>query len=283
MDHFPGNWGNPRSRDDTYLESNDYLPGSIAQDHPRIRAEKTMSGFSCDEYISNPSHMPRAHTQQPVVTGTSVIGIRFKGGVMLAADNLASYGSLARFRDVERLLKVGDYTVVGASGDISDLQYIQHMLVNLETKEKYLDDGHSLGPKNVFEYMSRVMYGRRTKVNPLWNSLVIAGVKNNESFLGFVDLQGTSYQSSTIATGFGGHLAIPILRKAVDQIGEENMTEEQAKKIIEDCMRVLYYRDARSLNKFQRATITASGVTITDPYSLETDWSFAEKIRGYGA
>ncbi|KAJ3232351.1 Proteasome subunit beta type-7 [Chytriomyces hyalinus] len=277
MDYFPGNWGNPRSRDDSFLDSHDYLPGARPSDHSRVAAKS-------EDFISNPSHLPRTHTQQPVVTGTSVIGLRFKGGVMLAADNLASYGSLARFRDVERLLKVGDLTVVGASGDISDLQYIQHMLVNLETKEKYIDDGHHLGPVNVFEYLCQVMYARRTKVNPLWNSLVVAGVKNEEPFLGYVDLQGTSYQSPTIATGFGGHLAQPILRKALDLAGgHENVTEEDAVKIIEDCMRVLYYRDARSLNKFQRATVTSAGVKITESYSLETDWGFAEKIRGYGA
>ncbi|KAI8613927.1 nucleophile aminohydrolase [Chytriomyces sp. MP71] len=277
IDYFPGNWGNPRSRDDGFLDSSDYLPGRAAVD-----ARKP--GLSCADYLTNPAHLPRQHTQQPIVTGTSVIGIRFKGGVMLAADNLASYGSLARFRDVERLLKVGDQTVVGASGDISDLQYIQHMLGNLETREAYQDDAHTLGPRNVFEYLCRVMYARRTKVNPLWNSLVIAGVKNDEPFLGYVDLQGTSYQSPSIATGFGGHLAQPILRKAIDLAGGvDNLTEEATIKIIDDAMRVLYYRDARSLNKFQRATITATGVTITEPYSLETDWSFAEKIQGYGA
>lgn len=31
---------------------------------------------------------PKAHTQQPIVTGTSVLGIQFKDGVMLAADTL---------------------------------------------------------------------------------------------------------------------------------------------------------------------------------------------------
>jgi 20S proteasome subunit beta 7 len=46
----------------------------------------------------------------------------------MAADNLASYGSLARFRDVERLHKVADFTVIGASGDISDFQYVKHLL-----------------------------------------------------------------------------------------------------------------------------------------------------------
>jgi 20S proteasome subunit beta 7 len=42
-----------------------------------------------------------------------------------------SYGSLARFRDINRLNPVGEHTIVGASGDISDYQYIQHILESL--------------------------------------------------------------------------------------------------------------------------------------------------------
>ncbi|KAI9355927.1 nucleophile aminohydrolase [Zopfochytrium polystomum] len=275
MDHFPGNWGNPRTRD--IFSSSDYFPGSHASDSQR----KMPSGPA--GFVSNPALNPVTHTQSPIVTGTSVVALKFKGGVMLAADNLASYGSLARFRDVERLLPVGNFTVVGASGDISDLQYIKHMLESLQIRENYADDGHSLGPKNIYEYLSRVMYNRRNKFNPLWNSLVVAGVKNEEPFLGYVDLQGTTYQSPSIATGYGGYLAQPILRKALDTIGEDNITEEMAEKLLNDCMRVLFYRDARSLNKIQRATITSTGIKITEPYELETEWSFAEKIRGYGA
>ena len=58
---------------------------------------------------------PTKHTTQPIVTGTTVIGIKYNGGVMLAADTLASYGSLARYKDVRRLQKVGDNTLIGAS------------------------------------------------------------------------------------------------------------------------------------------------------------------------
>jgi len=46
-------------------------------------------------------------------------------------SSIASYGSLARFRDIERLHPVGEHTIIGASGDISDYQYIQHMLQNV--------------------------------------------------------------------------------------------------------------------------------------------------------
>lgn len=41
-----------------------------------------------------------------MVTGTSVLGVKFNGGVIIAADMLGSYGSLARFRNISRLMKV---------------------------------------------------------------------------------------------------------------------------------------------------------------------------------
>lgn len=40
----------------------------------------------------------------------------------------------------------------------------------------------------------------------------------------------------------------PLLRKAVEG-KEDTLTEEEAKEIVEKVMRVLFYRDARSLNK----------------------------------
>lgn len=70
------------------------------------------------------------------------------------------------------------------------------------------------------------------------------------SFLGAIDLKGTPYQAASIATGFGSHLAQPILRKELEQRGgENNITEEQAVEILKKSMKVLWYRDARSMNK----------------------------------
>jgi 20S proteasome subunit beta 7 len=70
---------------------------------------------------------------------------------------------------------VGTKSCVAASGDISDYQQLQHMLDSLTVKQSQLDDGHELRTSQVFEYLTRVMYNRRTKMNPLWNSLLVAG------------------------------------------------------------------------------------------------------------
>lgn len=96
---------------------------------------------------------------------------------------LASYGSLARFKDVSRLYPVGENTVVGAGGDMSDFQYIQSLLDELIVDEFTAQDGHTLGPAEIHEYLSQVMYSRRSKINPLWNALLVGGVKNGKKYV----------------------------------------------------------------------------------------------------
>jgi 20S proteasome subunit beta 7 len=81
---------------------------------------------------------------------------------------------------------VGDHTVVGASGDMSDFQYIQKVLDDLMVDELTAQDGHKLGPVEIHEYLSQVMYGRRSKIDPLWNSLLVGGFKDNQRYVQFV-------------------------------------------------------------------------------------------------
>lgn len=62
MNHLPQAWGRPR--DDIYG----------AYDHSYLQANS-----------------PTTHTQSPIVTGTSVIALKYKDGVVIAADNLGTW------------------------------------------------------------------------------------------------------------------------------------------------------------------------------------------------
>ncbi|KAK6350825.1 Proteasome subunit beta type-7 [Orbilia javanica] len=257
MNQFPHGWGRPR--DDVY-------------------------GAYDSSYLND--SQPVSHTQRPIVTGTSVLGVKFKDGVIIAADNIASYGSLARYNNVERLLQVGTHTVVGAGGDISDMQYLHLLLDNLLIKEQYPADDHNLYAPQVHTYISRVLYQRRNKFDPLWNSILTAGAdpKTSEPFLSYVDLKGTTYSAPALATGYGAHLAIPILRKHVpDEEAVSSLSQEEAQKLVEECMKVLWYRDARSGVNYSWAIITKDGVTTGNKEIENQSWKFAEMIKGYGA
>lgn len=65
---------------------------------------------------------------------------------------------------------------MGTSGDISDLQFTIQMLKAYENQETCYDDGHEMDPKQWHTALAAQMYKRRTDMNPLWNSHVIAGV-----------------------------------------------------------------------------------------------------------
>ena len=130
------------------------------------------------------------------------------------------------------------------------------------------------------------MYKRRSDVNPLWNQILVAGLDGDDRpFLSSVDLLGTTFSAPTLATGFGAHLAQPLLRKLVDDEKKvEQVSREQAVEAVKQCMKVLFYRDARSLDKYSIAVVTKEGgVELKEDEQLEgQSWAFAETIKGYG-
>lgn len=223
---------------------------------------------------------PRKHTQQPIVTGTSVLGIKCRDGVVIAADTLGSYGSLARFRDISRLMKVNDSTIVGGFGDYADFQFIMKLLEQQTIDDNVIGDGVYRDAPSIHNWLRCVLYNRRSKMNPLWNTIVVAGKSySGEFYLGYVDKIGVSFEDKSVATGFGSYIAQPMMRRAME--ANPNMSVEEAKIVLGRCLKVLFYRDCRSLNRFQIGVVTETENTISDPISAETDWSIGANPSGY--
>ena len=82
---------------------------------------------------------------------------------------------MAMFTGISRLYKVSDTILVGASGDYSDFQYLKDLLDQLLRENRLRGDGVALTAAEVHSYLSRVFYNRRNKMDPLWNSVVVAG------------------------------------------------------------------------------------------------------------
>ncbi|KAI5861711.1 proteasome endopeptidase complex, beta subunit [Durotheca rogersii] len=257
MDHRPQAWGRPR--DDVYG----------AYDASYVR--------------------PNQHTQSPIVTGTSVVAMKFKDGVVMAADNLASYGSLARFTDVKRIRTFADTSIVGFGGDVSDMQYLDRHLTELSIDEAYQSSSAQQRPglnaRSLHKYLSKLLYHRRSKFDPLWNHLLVAGLDDEDKpFLAAADLRGTTFTSPSLATGYGSMLAQPIMRRHVpDEASVASVSRDQAVAVIRECMKVLFYRDARSHDTYSLAVITKDGIELSEAEKLEQQsWAFADRIKGYG-
>jgi len=63
---------------------------------------------------------------------------------------------------------------------MADFQQVKRMLEGLMTDEAILEDGHELSTSQIYEYLSNVMYARRSKFDPYWNALLVAGLDKGE-------------------------------------------------------------------------------------------------------
>lgn len=224
---------------------------------------------------------PRRHTTRPIVTGTSVLAIKFDKGILLGSDTLLSYGSLARFRDIRRVHQVGD-SIIGAGGEFSDFQKMRDMFDDEVRSNAVRNDGITLRTKALHAMLTRVMYNRRNKFNPFYNSVVVGGFEDDDKtpYLGYVDSIGTAFSDNYITTGFGSHLALPLLRSH----WKPNMSKGDALRLLKECLRVLYYRDCRTMNRIRFASVEKdeAGITrvlIEKPEILDTKWDFKAFVK----
>lgn len=230
----------------------------------------------------------REHTTRPIVTGTSVLGLVYDGGVLLAADTLLSYGSMAKVQNAQRLKAIeGTSVVVGGSGEYSDFNKVCEILTAKALEETttdlmdslYADTSSAMTAETTWNYLRMILYSRRNKMNPLWNDLLVAGTDSKgQPFLGSVDKIGTTVKDTFLATGFGAYLAMPLLREK----WRNDLSEGEARALLEDCMRILFYRDCRASAKIQLAKCTSEGVLVSEPYQLETDWSAPSMVAAKG-
>lgn len=99
---------------------------------------------------------------------------------MLAADLLGSYGSMAAIRNLPRVFKVNDCSVIAGSGDYADYQLLLDVIRQRVNSDYCANDGYVYKPKELFSWCTRVLYNRRSSFDPLWNRLAIAGFEDGK-------------------------------------------------------------------------------------------------------
>lgn len=220
-------------------------------------------------------------TKSPTIMGGGVVAIKYAGGVIVATDQHVNYGSIAMFENVCRMSTVGvaGDTLLAASGEFSDYQAMLKMIEKRAQQEFAQDDGTSMSPSMLHSWITRIMYNRRSKIDPLWNQVVVAGCRDGQPYLGTTDLYGTMYVEDIIAVGeLAAHVALPLLRKE----WRPDMTEAEARELVTKAMTVLFSRSTRASSKMHVGKVDASGSVVEAPIQVVPEWSYPAFVRGGG-
>jgi len=86
-----------------------------------------------------------------------------------------------------------------------------------------------------------------------------------------VDLYGTLIEEPTwVCTGFANYMAKPIIANN----WHKDMTEDQAKELLKECFKVLFYRDCGATDRIQFAVVTKDGARIEKPFQVDSKWDY---------
>lgn len=206
-----------------------------------------------------------------MTSGGSVIAIKYDGGVFMASDTLLSYGSLAKVPNVPRSKIIGKYAAVCATGDYADFQNMTQELQEQVTAEELMDDGHEMSPPALFSLLQRSLYSKRSDFEPCLCQFIMIGNRNGQSFCGGVTDIGTCWVDDYAAQGYGQDICVPLIRRALE-VKNGKLTRTEALQVVHDCLRAIFYRECRAVNRFQVVEAANNKVTISDPFTLDTQW-----------
>lgn len=211
--------------------------------------------------------------------GINAVAFKYRDGVIAAVDTAATYGHLT-VRGIQEIFQPTRECLVVFTGLLSDVQFLKRV-IRQEIEE---DDGREMDPQGIHRMVQRVLYQKRSKGTPLGISVIVCGFKENtmahKTFalfnsddpsgrvLGVVNEKGNFWFENAVATSFSSNFVLPLLRaQELETLGRED-----AIKAIEECFRVMCYKDCRATNSVQIGIVEASGVEVLPVRLVETDW-----------
>jgi len=187
-----------------------------------------------------------------VVLATA-LGLKFKGGVVLAADRRVSYGTFVLSKSAKKVFLVNERVGISTAGLPGDFQELVDVVrFNMTLYELDLDKKAS--PTNVAKLLSLLLYQGRFR-GIYYAELIVGGLEDGESKILVLDPAGGLMEEKFAAVGTGAQIATGILEREY----RDDLTEEEAISLAEKAMKEAISRDALSGDGVDLLVITESG------------------------
>lgn len=205
-----------------------------------------MTGESADQ-AADPYNLRNGE----VSSGTTLVTVPFKGGVVLGADSRTSMGSYVAGRFSDKIVQVSDYVWCLRSGSAADTQALTDY-VKYYVSQYMGESGRQPLVKTVAHLMKTLVYN-----NPqLSAGIIVGGYDHVEGGAVYNVLSGGTCLKMNYALGGSGSLFIYGL---MDSEFKEDMTEAEAKALCQKAVSHAIARDGSSGGLVRTVVVTAEG------------------------
>lgn len=177
-------------------------------------------------------------------TGTTTVGIVYKGGIILAADKRVTTGNFIPNKSVEKVHNVTDSIAVTIAGTASDAMFLIK-LMRSELKLKSIRTGIDPSVQQAANFAARMVFQniRTPSMIPGITHFLMAGNDESGNYLYDIFPDGSiSAIKDYISSGSGSVMAYGVL----ETLYKPDMTEDEAMDLAIKCINAAIQRDTAS-------------------------------------
>ncbi|MCX6748439.1 MAG: hypothetical protein NT076_02440 [Candidatus Pacearchaeota archaeon] len=205
-------------------------------------------------------------------SGTSILGIVCKDGIVMAGDRRATAGNLVMSKDTQKVVKVNDYLVTSGTGMASDIDMLQK-IIRAELKLKHLRSKTRPTIKEAANLIAMIAYKniRQFSSIPFIAGTLVAGLNENGEYeLYTVEPAGTVSKVEDYDANFSS--GMPFILGLLERQYKKDLTVKEGVNLAIEALKSSTQRDIGSGNAIDVLTITKQGIQHVIKQKIEADF-----------
>lgn len=181
-------------------------------------------------------------------TGTTILGMVCKNGIVVATEHRATMGTLIAHKATKKLYKIDEHLAFATAGLVGDLQVLSRYL-SAEVNLYRLKRGVRIPVQSAATLMSNILNSR--KFYPYYVQLILGGWDSNGGHIYSLDAAGGAIPDKYTAGGSGS----PYVFGVLEDLYTDDLTVDQGVDIAARAITAAIGRDSASGNGVDIAVI----------------------------
>jgi proteasome beta subunit len=193
-------------------------------------------------------------------SGTTILGIVCKDGIVMAADRQSTAGTIILNKKSKKMIQINDYLVASWTGGVADHQRLKKM-VAAELRLKEIRSKSRPTVKQAANLIAAITYSqiRQPSMIPSIVGTLIGGINEDGSVeLYTVEPAGAVTEVEDYDANFGS--GMPYVLGLLERQYRENMTLKEGIELAQEAIKSSTQRDVGSGHGMDVFTITKDGI-----------------------
>jgi proteasome beta subunit len=205
-------------------------------------------------------------------TGTTILGIVCKDGIVMAADRQSTAGNIVMNKNSKKIKVLNDYLVVASTGVVSDIQRTFKILA-AELRLKNLKSKSRPTIRQSANLLSTITYAqvRQPSMVPSMVGTLLGGFDEDGSFsLYTVEPAGSVIKVEDYDANFGS--GMPYVLGLLERQYKKDLTLKEGVELAKEALKSSTQRDVGSGYGIDIFTITKEGIEIVVEQEIKPEY-----------